>query len=63
MPQGMLLGPMSFNLHINGILKRIPYDCSLVPYADNCMIFAQSIFPNDSLNQLQFSTHKQFFCQ
>ena len=52
-PQGTVLGPLLFNLYVNDIQERLYEGCTLVQYADDCMVFSSSIISEDALNRLQ----------
>ena len=64
-PQGMVHGPLLFNLYVNDIQERLYEGCTLVQYADNCMVFSSSIISEDALNQLKKSLNNlpEFFAQ
>ena len=64
-PQGTVLGPLLFNLYVNDIQERLNEGCTLVQYADDCMVFSSSIISEDALNQLQKSLNNltEFFAE
>ena len=51
-PQGTVLGPLFVNLYVNDIQERLYEGCTLVQYADDCMVFSSSITSEDALNRL-----------
>ena len=48
-PQGTVLGPLLFNLYVNDIQERLYEGCTLVQYAEDCMVFSSSIISEDAL--------------
>ena len=64
-PQGTVLGPLLFNLYVNDIQERLYEGCTLVQYADDCMVFSSSIISEDALNRLQKSLNNltEFFAE
>ena len=39
-PQGTVLGPLSFNIYVNDMQQLFTDNCSLIQYADDTMIFS-----------------------
>ena len=64
-PQGTVLGPLLFNLYVNEIQERLNESCTLVQYADDCMVFSSSMNSEDALNRLEksLSNLTEFFLQ
>ena len=64
-PQGTVLGPLLFNIYVNDIQERLYEGCTLVQYADDCMVFSSSIISEDALNRLQNSLNNltEFFAE
>ena len=56
---------MLFNLYVNDIQERLYEGCTLVQYADDCMVFSSSIISEDALNRLQKSLKNltEFFAE
>ena len=64
-PQRTVPGPLLFNLNVNDIQERLNEGCTLVQYADDCMVFSSSIISEDALNRLQKSLNNltEFFAE
>ena len=64
-PQGTVLGPLLFNLYVNDIQERLYEGCTLVQYADDCMVFSSSIISEDALKRWQKSLNNltEFFAE
>ena len=64
-PQGTVLGPLLFNLHVNDIQERLYEGCTLVQNADDFMVSSSSLISEDALNRLQKSLNNlpEFFCR
>jgi len=56
LPQDSVLNPLLFNLYVKDILKNIPYNCKVVQFADDIVIFCQ----DKSLNKICSSLSKAF---
>ena len=52
-PQGTVLGPLLFNLHINDTRMKIPIDCQLVKYADDTLTFTSNHVLINAMNDLE----------
>ena len=62
-PQGTALSPLLLNLYINDSENRICDGCTLLQYADDCMVYASSISSNDALSQLQKYLNELTVCR
>jgi len=62
LPQGSVLNPLFFNLYVKDILKIVPYNCRMVQFADDIVIFCQNKFSEKicSIN-LELSVPKSQF--
>ena len=52
-PQGTVLGPLLFNIHVNSMKQTISNQCKLVQYANDTMIQCSDEDDNHALNKLE----------
>ena len=61
-PQGTVLGPILFNLHVNNMQNIIDETCKIVQYADDIFIFVADKFVNTAKQRLGNNITKLVEC-
>ena len=63
-PQGTVVGPLSFNLYVNDLPELISRPAHILQYADNCLVFCSDKKSETALEILQDNIYKleEYFC-
>ena len=57
-PQGTILGPLLFNIYVNGLAKIVEKHCTVVQYADNTFLFTSDTDGISSKTKLEHDISK-----